>query len=396
MKIVTLMDSLVVGGSQINAIEMAAKLRDNYGHDVLFVSGEGPLSALAEQKRLRHVIVTRRESYIRFLRGLVRQERPDVLHVWDPTSLSQPAYYGAYLGMGVPIVNTSMEMEIDDELPKSAPTTFGTPEIEEKARRAGFTKSFVLLPGIDVESNAPHAVDAQAFRDRFGVKQGEITLVTVSRLAKALKNESLKASLEAVLRLGEDYPVRMFLVGDGPERASLQNRADEINHLLGREAITLTGAMLDPRPAYAAADITIGMGGSAMRGLAFEKPTVVVGENGFASTFTPETSSTFFYRGFYGTSSDQPAVEKLTGEIRFLLENTAQHQELGQCGRSFVVEHFSLEAVTANLEGILQKAARNRPQWHSILREAILSNALQWWGNRLLARMRNSAEAIST
>ena len=49
----------------------------------------------------------------------------------------------------------------------------------------------------------------------------------------------------------------------------------------GRQVVLLTGEIADPRPAYAAADVVVGQGGSALRGMAFGKPLVVVGEGRF-------------------------------------------------------------------------------------------------------------------
>ncbi len=64
--------------------------------------------------------------------------------------------------------------------------------------------------------------------------------------------------------------------------------------------MVLTGAMVDPRPAYAAADVVVGMGGSALRGMAFGKAVIVVGERNFAEIFDPDTAERFYDRGIYG------------------------------------------------------------------------------------------------
>lgn len=58
----------------------------------------------------------------------------------------------------------------------------------------------------------------------------------------------------------------------------------------GRQAILLPGALLDPRPASAAA-IVIGMGGAALRGMAFAKAVVVIGEQGSRRARKPSTVS---------------------------------------------------------------------------------------------------------
>ena len=72
----------------------------------------------------------------------------------------------------------------------------------------------------------------------------------------------------------------------------------------------LIGAMVDPRPAYAAADVVVGMGGSALRGMAFAKPVIVVGEKNFAEVFDQDTAQGFYDRGIYGLGDGSRATSR--------------------------------------------------------------------------------------
>ena len=118
--------------------------------------------------------------------------------------------------------------------------------------------------------------------------------MTVSRLTQWMKAESLVRTIEAVEALGAALPVRLVIVGDGTLALACRRERRSVNAALGREAVTLTGAMLDPRPAYAAADVVIGMGGSSLRGMAFGKPTIVVGTGVLSAIFSPETQDRFY------------------------------------------------------------------------------------------------------
>ena len=53
MKILVFAHRLDLGGSQVNAIELAATLRDRYGHDVVLFATPGPSVKLADEQRLR-------------------------------------------------------------------------------------------------------------------------------------------------------------------------------------------------------------------------------------------------------------------------------------------------------------------------------------------------------
>ena len=143
-------------------------------------------------------------------------------------------------------------------------------------------------------------MDPRPFRERYAVDDRDVLLITVSRFAESLKGESLRRTIDAVRTLGRDLSLKLLLVGDGMLRPELQQLADAANAELGRAAVALTGVLLDPRPAYAAADLVVGMGGSALRAMAFGKPVVVVGEHGFSVPFNPQTAESLYYKGFGG------------------------------------------------------------------------------------------------
>ena len=298
MKIFVFAHWLEVGGTQVNAIDLSATLRDVHGHDVVYFATPGPMLKLVEQKGLRFLSAPAADFHpslarMRVLLDALHRERPDVIHVWDWWQCVD-AYYLAHLSMGLPMVVTDMGMSLCRLLPKTLPTTFGTPELVDVAKKSGRRKLELILPPVDVVQNAPGAVNPQPFQKRFGFKSDEITLVTVSRLSPWLKGESLHRSIDAVRTLGRDLPLRLVIVGDGTARSELEQRANEVNTELGRSAVVLAGALLDPRPAYAAADIVVGMGGSALRAMAFGKPVIVVGERGFAAPFNTETAQYLF------------------------------------------------------------------------------------------------------
>lgn len=139
MKIVTFAHRLEVGGTQVNAIDLAAGLRDMHGCDVVFFATPGPLASIVQAKGLRFVPAP--DAYIhpsparmRALRDLVRAEKPDVIHSWDWWQCLD-AYYSVHLPWRVPMLTTDMMMTLTRVLPKQVPTTFGTPEMVDIADR---------------------------------------------------------------------------------------------------------------------------------------------------------------------------------------------------------------------------------------------------------------------
>jgi glycosyltransferase involved in cell wall biosynthesis len=360
MKILFFAHDLVVCGTTVNAIELAVALRDFHGHDVVLFATAGPMVKLAEEKGLRFLPAPAATFHpsparMRALREVVERERPDLIHIWEWHQCLD-AYHVEHVLLGIPMVMTDMSMTLQRLLPKTLPTTFGTPELLDQAVRAGHRHPELLVPPVDVHHNAPNAVNPQPFREFYGLSDSDMTLVTVSRLDAVMKAESLVRTVDVVRRLGRDLPLRFVIVGDGDRRAELERMAVETNVELGRTAVVLTGALLDPRPAYAAADIVVGMGSSALRGMAFSKPVVIVGEQGFAAPFAPETAEFFYNKGIHGRGDGSPSNARLITAIRGLVEHANQRRVLGDFSREFVVRHFSLEAAAARLSEFCRDA----------------------------------------
>lgn len=389
MKILVFGHWLEVGGTQVNAIELASALRDVHGHDVVYFATPGPMRALVEEKGLRYLPAPAADLHpsparMRALYHALRRERPDVLHAWDWWQCVD-AYYVAHLLLRVPMVVTDMSMGLVRLLPKALPTTFGTPALAEQARAAGRGRAEVLLPPVDVRANAPGAADPGPLRRRHGLRDEDLVLVAVSRLSTFMKAEGLVRTVDAVRQLGRELPLRLLVVGDGEARPRLEALAAAVNAELGREAVILAGPLLDPRPAYAAADLVVGMGGSALRGMAFGKAVLVVGERGFSAPFSPATAEGFLHGGIYGVGDGDAGNARLAAHLRSLAGDRAALRALGDFGRGFVTAHFALPHVAARLEGILSAAARERPRLGAAAADGLRTGAV-WLRERRFLR----------
>jgi glycosyltransferase involved in cell wall biosynthesis len=389
MKILVFCHQLEIGGT-LNCIELAAALRDIHGHEIVFFATPGPNLKYVEERGLSFLPAPATQFHpsparMRALREVVRRERPDLIYVWEYYQCLE-AYYSEHLLMRVPMIVTSMMMNVTRLLPKALPTTFGTPELVNRAKTAGHQHVKLLFPPVDVNLNAPGAVDPTPFREQYGIQQGDITIVTVSRLSSSddIKFESLCRTIDAVGILARDLPLRFMIVGDGEVRSRLEHLAEKINTNLGRSAVVLAGAIIDPRSAYAAADIVVGMGGSALRGMAFGKPVVIVGAKGFSTPFTPETAESFLYKGMYGIGDGSSDNARLVRDIRGLAEHPDQLPALGEFSRQFVLNNFALEKVTAGFAEFCHFAIANQPRPQVAAVDGLRTAAVwlrerRWW-----------------
>lgn len=363
MRILVHPHEMRIGGSQLNAIDLAERMQAR-GHDVVVYGTDGVLVDDVRNRGLEMVLAPRRRttpslpSAVQLLR-LVRERTIDVVHTYEA-----PATIDALCGpgwmLGTPVLSTILAMEVRAFLPRSVPVIVGTRQIyaQEQHRRP---EIYLMEPPVDVDLDSPEG-DGRAgreFRERWRIGPDEKAVVVVGRIAADLKLEGLLDAVRAAGALQERMAVRLVVVGDGPERAVLESCAHEVNAHAGREVVTLTGEILDPRPAYAAADVVLGMGGSALRGMAFGKPVIVQGEKGFWEALTDETLPVFRQQGWYGVGDGRPGEPRLAALLAETLADGESAASRGALGRRVVVENYSLTAATESLEGIYDRVRRH-------------------------------------
>jgi glycosyltransferase involved in cell wall biosynthesis len=266
-----------------------------------------------------------------------------------------------------------MSMSVASFLPRNVPLTVGTEFIREAAIAAGHRHVELLEPPVDTKVDHP-AVDGRGFRAKQGVRPDEILLAMICRLVPDLKLEGLLSACDAVRELAvAGHPVRLMIVGDGRARGDVARRAAEVNAASGYDVVLMTGEMADPGPAYAAADVLIGQGGSALRGMAFGKPLVVIGEEGFSELLTPESMPLFLRQGWYGLGSGSlgAGVPALHTALERLVRSAELRFELGLLGRRLTEQRFSLSHAAEAVENLYVSALRNPASFERMLADFV-------------------------
>jgi glycosyltransferase involved in cell wall biosynthesis len=374
MRILVYPHAMEIGGSQLNAVQLAGAVRDR-GHEVIVLSEPGPLVSRVRDLGLEHIEIplSRRRPSPEVLAKLIRvvQSRHiDVVHgyEWPPVI---EAFFGPGLRLRTAVVGTVMSMSVVPFFPRTVPLVVGTEAIRAATLAAGHHRVTLLEPPVDTESDNPD-VDGSEFRRQHGIPAEDVLVAMVCRLVPELKLEGLLNACDAVGDLAAaGHRVQLVLVGDGRSRAEIAERAAKANAQAGRTVVRLTGEVADPRPAYAAADVIVGQGGSALRGMAFGKPLVVVGEQGFSSLLTPESAPLFLRQGWYGLGGE--GVPDLRSSLERLVESAGQRSELGSFARKLVVDRFALKRAARVQEDEYLAAFASRPPLPAVAVEVVRS-----------------------
>lgn len=378
MRVLVYPHDLAMGGSQTNAIEIAAAMRPLGVEPVVF-GLPGALCTRIEELGLDFVACPSpgpRPSprVARVLTRLARSRRLDVLHGYEwPPSLECAA--AAAATRGARAVSTVMSMAVPPFLPRTNPLVVGTDQIRADCVDHGRSRTHLLEPPVDLDHNVPSSQAEQAaFRRRWQLDADRALLVCVTRLADELKSEGLLSAITAVSGPLAHLGVQLLVVGDGPARERIAHAAAAAN-AASPGSVVLTGELLDPRTAYSVADVVLGMGGSALRALAFGKPLVVQGEQGFFRLLDETSLPLFLWQGWYGVGDDASAgPARLTAILEDVLQRR-DREALGRLGRSVVVERFSVQSAARTQLRVYEQALAARPGPHAVAVDALGSAA---------------------
>lgn len=361
------LEGLALGGCPISAIDLARTLRGR-GHDVsIFAIDEDVQVSLVPYAEAAGFDVARISAdagligRARAIRRYADASDADIVHVFAPRL--GPAASIAVSGRrkrAVVVLNWTMENA--SWTAPHTPMIVGTVALRDEAEPLHGSQVWLLEPPVDLGKDRPDDEAGAAFRHDHGISSLDLLVVLVTRVDRVLKLPEIVQAIDAVVRLDEagDRSVRLAVIGDGNAMAEVEAAAARANAALGRDAILLTGSLLDPHPAYAAADVALAMGGSALRSLAHARPTIVLGENGFAKPFAPDTVDYFLNAGFFG---DQP-VDDPAGHLAGLigdLRDPALRDERGGYGQWMVEKRFGLDAAADSLERMYAEALATAP-----------------------------------
>jgi glycosyltransferase involved in cell wall biosynthesis len=357
------LNSLELGGSQINAIDLAAAL-SAHGVATVLVGfrpslPDGPsLLDLAAERDVRVEIAewnTTTRGRARILSQLADRHDVDLVHSYGAWN-GGAVYWGPCRLGRRPFVMTVYEMTVPSSVYRHPDLVVGAQYlIEELSDRPG--PVHLVSPPVDFERDNAERTAIGPFLDAHGLRKERLRVVIVSRLDEDMKALGIEQAIRAVGQLN-DPALDLVIVGTGDARARLHELSVTVNTGLGRRAVVLTGPMADPRPAYASADIVLGMGGSAARGLAFGKPLIVMGQHGWFGTFTSQNAKSIFRTSFWSDTRTSDPVRDLVGQLRQLLDDPVERARLSAYGRQFATEHFGLDAMAARLAAVYENAER--------------------------------------
>ncbi|MGM7669388.1 glycosyltransferase family 4 protein [Microbacterium sp. A93] len=374
MRVLVCPHQLGMGGSQLNAIEMASAIR-KYGHDPVVYSAPGVLTEILRDTDLEWVQAPAPDApALAWSRGLAqtaRDLRADLLHVYEWRPSLQAAFSSV---RRLPTLMSVMAMDVPPFLPTHLPLVVGTPELQRRMLAQG-RHAHLVEPPVDLGLHqSTGAAATAAARERWGIPDGALVISAVTMLTTAL--EKLQGVLEAIRvadRMAATRPVRLLIAGDGEGSEAVQRRAAAVNAHHGWTVVQPVGFQLDTSSVYQAADIVLGMGSSALKGMAHGKPLVVHGEAGFWKTMDEDSAPEFLDAGWYGRGG--AGIGDLARSLEHLAADPAVRRRLGAYGQRLVTGRYGLDTAAEQLASIYVDTALERVDRSTMVRSLARSAA---------------------
>jgi Glycosyltransferase len=358
MKIVHVVDSMEVGGAETLVSQMCRMQREQ-GHqvEVYAVAALGPLG---EQLRSEGFTVLANignhlsDSLLNFYRHF-KESRPDVVHIHNPT----PTIYaapGARLA-GVPsIVSTRHSLVAS---PHNRTMEF---KYSIAARFCDWVVGICDATADNIKSLHTVSVNkivriyngakplAKTAADACPAKSG-FTLTFVGRLQPVKNLSLLLRGFHVALK--SDASLRLWIVGDGSERARLEGLASDLGIT---NEITFWGQQLYVAPFFSAADTFVmssqseGLPISLLQAFSMGLPAIVTDVGGMAEVVR------FAKAGFVvALNPDEMASSMLR-----MKEDCTARNTFAENGLAAFEEHFSLETMVAAYHDLYLRTPRTR------------------------------------
>lgn len=359
MKIAHVVDSMEIGGAE-TLVSQISRLQREQGHDpcVYAIAALGPLGERMQDEGFvvqpnvgRHLPDATRNFF-----RIFRETRPDVVHLHNPT----PTVYAAVAARmaGTPSVVSTRHSLV-------APPRKLVTELKY-AIAAQFCDWIVgICDTTTANLRSLHSVAAQKIvrvyngtvsfprvEQRQQPSKSGFTLVYVGRLAPVKNHTLLLSAFHSALASMPD--LRLWMVGDGPEREALESLASELN--IATE-VTFWGQQLDVAPFFSAADAFImssrseGLPISLLQALSLGLPAIVTDVGGMAEVVRLANAG---YTVSLASSAEMAAA------ILRLATNKDEREKFSINAEAAFYERFTLQIMVDAYMDLYQNTPRSR------------------------------------
>lgn len=349
------LQQLTIGGAETHVVELAKELKRR-GYNVIVTSRGGVYEKELEAAGIKHYYVPlhtknpiQTVKAARTLARVIRDEKIDIVH--SHARISSFILGKLHRVMKFPYVTTAHWVFT---------TKYGLKYITEWGEKCVAVsediKTYLMdnykipardirvtINGIDTDKFSPET-DCSDICAEFGLNPEKENIISyVSRMDES-RSLVAKQLINIAPRLDKEIEkLRIVIVGDGDDFATVKSRADAINAQLGRDAVILTGGRTDINKFIAPCKLFVGVSRSALEAMAAAKPVVISGNEGYIGLFDETKLSVGIETNFCCRGCAEPTEKLLLDDIlRFFNMSEEEKENLGSYGRELIKKDYSV------------------------------------------------------
>ena len=348
------------GGTELHILNLSAQLQRR-GHEVTVACRPGKwVEERAQQMGLPTVPiqVMKQNDWQDFgkLRRVLREKSFDVMHVHWSTDVIVPGFAALSERVPVRVLSRHMPYPLKNRLGAflySRVLYNRLVPVSDSVRRTLIRSGVpdgrieVIHHGTDVEAFARTSRTAAETRRELGLPDDCVCVGIAGRIAPEKGHRHL---LEAARLIGDQYPLRFVVIGDGPEEQQMKRLAemlgvadrvlfvgfrDDINNVLhAMDIVTVPSTWEEPCSAV------------VQQGMALSKPLIGTCVGG-----TPE----MIVDGETGLLVPPKDAAALAAAVAQLAGDAFGRRRMGEAGRARVERLFSLSVMTDKIEDLYRR-----------------------------------------
>ncbi|HEU4887062.1 MAG TPA: glycosyltransferase family 4 protein [Thermoanaerobaculia bacterium] len=346
-------------GSVHQMFQAASGLRER-GHEVTIVSRPDPvLAARAAERDVRFHGMPFRHQFdlgtIRRLRQLIREERPDVIHVHKGIAHALAMTASWRIPVGAFVVNRGVSFPLDvwnrgkyrsSRVDRVVTVCRQIKDVIVESGRLPEEKVQVVYAGTDVTHFDPAKWDPRAFRREKGVADDRFVVAQVG----VRDWKGWKELIDSVSDVAPQHPeVHLLLIGcrGDAEKNEVMSYAREVGVA---DRVTAVEYRTDMPNVFASCDLVVdaswagtGITGTVREAMAMQKPVIATNAGGNEELVSSPAV------GWLIPMKDRAALTQALREVIGDLERAAV---VGRAAREHVVRGFSKELRITRLEGL--------------------------------------------
>ena len=391
IKVMYIVTEALLGGHVLSGFTIAKKMKE-HGIEPIFVGAKGVLSKEIEVEMpfevvdiplfhgTRHTYITWSSiKAIQRLSEISRNYSVDLIHAFDARSYLH-AYPAGLIG-DIPITCTlcggidpyynipqAPEIMVFSEEQKHRMTNhFNWPK-----NRVNVVRTRLDLQ--QIRSDVHFLNDEES--KRFGISPSLPKVMMISSF-DGTKIRSIHQVLDAVeILFLKGVKFQLVLIGGkGELYDQARLKGESLCKRFEPDCVVFTGPVLHAFRLLQRATVVLGVGRSAFEGMIYSKPTLIVGENGFAGIVAPETVDDIGWYNFSGRNQQKVvSAENLATEISLLLADEVRCCELGEFAFEFIRQEIDVAQGASSIKSIYKKllVPESRlprwKQWYSFVR----------------------------